>query len=212
MLRKIRVYGRLAKFLDRRVFEADVASAAEAVRFLVTNFPNLERHMADQHYRVSVGSYDLALEELHDPAGQQEIKVVPVMAGAGGGTGRILAGIGLIALSFLLPGAGAFGTFSLFGQAATAGGILTGIGTAASLIGASLVLGGVSQLLTPVPKVNQLTGGTAANTDQDPRKSYSFSGIQQTSRQGVPVPIVYGETLVGSVVISAGIDTVQVYG
>jgi predicted phage tail protein len=212
MLRKIRVYGRLAKFLDRRVFEADVASAAEAVRFLVTNFPKLERHMADQHYRVSVGGYDLALEELHDPAGQQEIKVIPVLVGAGGGTGKILAGIGLIALSFLLPGAGAFGTFSIFGQAATAGGILTGIGTAASIIGASLVLGGVSQLLTPVPKVNQLTGGTAANTDQDPRKSYSFSGIQQTSRQGVPVPIVYGETLVGSVVISAGIDTVQVYG
>jgi len=74
-----------------------------------------------------------------------------------------------------------------------------------------LVLGGVSQLLTPVPKVNQITSGTAANTDQDPRKSYSFSGVQQTSRQGVPVPICYGETLVGSVVISAGIDTVQVY-
>lgn len=209
MLRKIRVYGQLAKFLGQRIFEADVASAAEAVRFLVTNFPKLERHMADQHYRVSVGSYDLALEELHDPAGQQEIKVVPVMAGAGGGTGRILAGIGLIALSFLLPGAGAFGTFSLFGQAATAGGILTGIGTAASLIGASLVLGGVSQLLTPTPKIN-LPGTPQDNND--PRKSYSFSGIQQTSRQGVPVPIVYGETLVGSVVISAGIDTVQVYG
>lgn len=209
MLRKIRVYGQLAKFLGQRIFEADVGSAAEAVRFLVTNFPKLERHMADQHYRVSVGSYDLALEELHDPAGQQEIKVVPVMAGAGGGTGRILAGIGLIALSFLLPGAGAFGTFSLFGQAATAGGILTGIGTAASLIGASLVLGGVSQLLTPTPKIN-LPGTPQDNND--PRKSYSFSGIQQTSRQGVPVPIVYGETLVGSVVISAGIDTVQVYG
>jgi predicted phage tail protein len=193
MLRKIRVYGQLAKFLGQRIFEADVGSAAEAVRFLVTNFPKLERHMADQHYRVSVGSYDLALEELHDPAGQQEIKVVPVMAGAGGGTGRILAGIGLIALSFLLPGAGAFGTFSLFGQAATAGGILTGIGTAASLIGASLVLGGVSQLLTPTPKIN-LPGTPQDNND--PRKSYSFSGIQQTSRQGVPVPIVYGETLV----------------
>ena len=72
-------------------------------------------------------------------------------------------------------------------------------------VGASLVLGGVAQLLTPVPQMP-----TGANTDQDPRKSYSFSGIQQTSRQGVPVPIVYGETLVGSVVISAGIDTVQV--
>jgi hypothetical protein len=48
--------------------------------------------------------------------------------------------------------------------------------------------------------------------NNDPRKSYSFSGIQNTSRQGTPVPIVYGETLVGSVVISAGIDTVQVTG
>jgi predicted phage tail protein len=76
-------------------------------------------------------------------------------------------------------------------------------------VGASLVLGGVAQLLTPVPKVPQ---GAASNTDQDPRKSYSFSGIQQTSRQGVPVPVVYGETLVGSVVISAGVDTVQVAG
>jgi predicted phage tail protein len=83
MLRKIRVYGRLAKFLGQRVFEADVASAAEAVRFLVVNFPQLEKHMADQHYRVSVGSYDLTLDELHDPAGQQEIKVVPVLVGAG---------------------------------------------------------------------------------------------------------------------------------
>lgn len=205
MLRKIRVYGRLAKFLGRRVFEADVASAAEAVRFLVTNFPQLERHMADQHYRVSVGNYDLTLDELHDPAGQQEIKLVPVLTGAGGATGRILAGVGLIALSFLLPGAGAFGAFSVFGQAATAGGFLTGVGTALSLVGASLVLGGVAQLLTPTPKIPQ-----GSDTANDPRKSYSFSGVQQTSRQGVPVPIVYGETLVGSVVISAGIDTDRV--
>lgn len=209
MLRKIRVYGRLAKFLGQRVFEADVVSAAEAVRFLVVNFPQLEKHMADQHYRVSIGRYDLTMDELHDPAGQQEIKVVPVLVGAGGGTGKILAGIGLIALSFLLPGAGAFGTFSVFGQAATAGGILTGIGTAASLVGASLILGGVSQLLTPTPKIN--TPGTPQDNN-DPRKSYSFSGIQNTSRQGTPVPIVYGETLVGSVTISAGIDTVEVYG
>lgn len=209
MLRKIRVYGRLAKFLGQRVFEADVASAAEAVRFLVVNFPQLEKHMADQHYRVSVGKYALTMDELHDPAGQQEIKLVPVLVGAGGGAGRILAGIGLIALSFLLPGAGAFGTFSVFGQAATAGGILTGIGTAASLVGASLILGGVSQLLTPTPKINQ--PGTPQDNN-DPRKSYSFSGIQNTSRQGTPVPIVYGETLVGSVTISAGIDTVEVYG
>jgi predicted phage tail protein len=186
MLREIRVYGRLAKFLGRRVFRAEVATAAEAMRFLLVNFPQLERHMIDQHYRVSVGGYDLSLEELHDPAGQQQIKIVPVLAGAGA-VGRILAGVALLAIGFLVPGIGALGVKILIG------------------VGASLVLGGVAQLLTPVPQMP-----TGANTDQDPRKSYSFSGIQQTSRQGVPVPIVYGETLVGSVVISAGIDTVQV--
>ena len=56
MLRKIRIYGKLAKFIGKRVLHADVATAAEAVRFLVANWPELERHMADQHYRVSVGS------------------------------------------------------------------------------------------------------------------------------------------------------------
>jgi predicted phage tail protein len=197
MLREIRVYGRLAKFLGRRVFRADVANAAEAVRFLLANFPQLERHMTDQHYRVSVGSYDLATDELHDPAGQQQIKIVPVLAGAGA-VGRIIAGVALIALTIATGGFGG-AAIGLFGTGTLA------LGTVGMAIGASLVIGGVAQLLTPVPQMP-----TGANTEQDPRKSYSFSGIQQTSRQGVPVPIVYGETLVGSVVISAGIDTVQV--
>ena len=83
MLRKIKVYGQLAKFIGSRVLEADVATAAEAVRMLAANFPGLEKHMADQHYRVTVGSYDLTLDEIHDPAGQQDIMIVPVIAGAG---------------------------------------------------------------------------------------------------------------------------------
>jgi predicted phage tail protein len=186
MLRKIRLYGKLAKFIGHRVLEADVATAAEAVRFLLANWPELERHMADQHYRVSVGSYDLVADELHDPAGQQEIKIVPVMTGAGA-VGRIIAGIALVAVGLFVPGIGALGVQLLVG------------------VGASLVLGGAAQLLTPTSKIP-----TGPDTQNDPRKSYSFSGIQNTSRQGTPVPIVYGETIVGSVVISAGIDTVQV--
>lgn len=206
MLRKIKLYGPLAKFIGKRVLQADIASAAEAVRFLVANFPAVEQHMADQHYRVSVGEYDLTLDELHTPAGQQDIKIIPVVAGAGGSTGQILLGIGLVAASFLLPGAGLFGTTSIFGVSAAQGGaVLAGLGTAMSAVGASLILGGVSQLLSPVPVAAQ---GTNSNTD--PRKTYSFSGIQQTSRQGTPVPICYGLTLTGSVVVSAGIDTVQV--
>jgi predicted phage tail protein len=196
MLREIRVYGRLAKFLGRRKFMAEVATAAEAVRFLLANFPQLEKHMADQHYRVSVGGYDLAEDELHDPAGQQQIKIVPVFAGAGA-VGRIIAGVALIALA------------SFVGLGAVAGVALNSLVFG---VGVSLVLGGVAQLLTPVPKIGPTPNATGSNTDQDPRKSYSFSGIQQTSRQGVPVPVVYGETLVGSVVISAGVDTVQVAG
>lgn len=202
-MREIRVYGQLAKFLGKRVFRAEVASAAEAVRFLVTNFPQLERHMADQHYRVSVGSYDLSEDELHDPAGQQQIKIVPVLAGAGA-VGRIVAGVALVAAAFLFaPGALLAGGLLTLGAQAVP--IIAGIGI-------SLALGGVAQLLTPVPQINNLGANNSSQDNSDPRKSYSFSGIQQTSRQGVPVPIVYGETLVGSVVISAGIDTVQVTG
>jgi predicted phage tail protein len=194
MLRTIKLYGRLAKFVGQRVFKAEVASAAEAVRFLLANFPQLQKHMLDQYYRVSVGNYVLTLDELSDPAGQQEIRIAPVMTGAGA-TGRIIAGVALIALSFA-AGAGFFG-------AAFAKNI--GLFAAGKAIGASLVLGGVAQLLTPTPKINQ----PGPEDNNDPRKSYSFSGIQQTSRQGVPVPIVYGETIVGSVVISTGIDTEQ---
>jgi predicted phage tail protein len=193
MLSTIRIYGRLAKFLKRRVFKADVSSAAEAVRFLLANFPHLEPELSQGHYRVSVGAFDLSEDELGHPTGQQEIKIVPVVVGAGA-VGRIIAGVALIALSFAV-GAGAFG----LALAKNLGAIAVAKG-----IGISLALGGVSQLLSPVPTVPQ-----GPNTEQDPRKSYSFSGVQNTSRQGVPVPVVYGETLVGSIVISAGIDTVN---
>ena len=185
MLRKIKLYGKLAKFIGHRVLEADVATAAEAVRFLLANWPEVEKHMADQHYRVSIGAYDLDLEELHHPAGAAPISFVPVVAGAGA-TARIIAGIALVALALFVP-------LVAFGVALN--GVVLGIG-------ASLVLGGVAQLLTPTPTTSQDEG--------DPRKSFSFSGIQNVSRAGVPVPVVYGETLVGSVVISAGIDIVQV--
>ena len=176
MLRKIKLYGKLAKFIGKRVLEADVATAAEAVRFLLANWPELEAHMSDQHYRVSIGTYDLIAEELHHPAGAAPISFVPVVAGAGA-VGRIVP-------------AATFGLTSML---------------SIGLLGGSLILGGIAQLLTPTPKVAQ-----GIDSQDDPRKSYSFSGIQNTSRAGTPVPIVYGETIVGSVVISAGIDTVQV--
>jgi predicted phage tail protein len=191
MLRKIRLYGQLAKFVGHRVLEADVATAAEAVRFLLANWPELERHMSDQHYRVHTGGDDLALEELHNPA-SGDIKIIPVIAGAGA-VGRILAGIAIIAFAIVTAGAGIAG-LGLGFSASTAISI--------GLVGASLVIGGIAQLLTPSP--------TTSKDEGDPRKSFSFSGVQNTSRAGLPVPVVYGEMLVGSVVVSAGVDIVQV--
>ena len=195
MLRKIKLYGKLAKFIGHRVLEADVATAAEAVRFLVANWPELEAHMSDQYYRVSVGTYDLTAEELYDPAGAAPISFVPVVAGAGA-VGRIIVGVLLVAVAIAFPLIGV-------GAAAIAAGTTVGaVSASIALTGLSLIIGGISQLLTPTPKIS--------NDEGDPRKSFSFSGIQNTNRAGVPVPVVYGETLVGSVVISAGIDIVQV--
>ncbi|NCX55677.1 MAG: tail assembly protein [Burkholderiaceae bacterium] len=193
MLRTIRVYGQLAKFLGRKTFEASVRSAAEAVRFLLANFPELKAHMNDQYYKVIVGDYSLAINELHDPSGQQEIKIVPVIGGAGGEFGTIIAGLALVILSIAVPGLGL----------GLAGATVTQVG----VFGAGLILTGIAGLLTPTP-----TLPTGIDTQGDPRKSYSFSGVQNTSRQGLPVPICYGEVLVGSVVISAGIDTVDISG
>ena len=207
MLRKVRLYGQLAEFVGRKVIEADLSSAAEAVRMLIANFPELDRHMTDQHYKVLVGGGALTLDDLHNPVGREEIKIVPVIAGAGGNLSQILVGAALIGVSLAFPGGGLFGgtVFGFLGGPAASAGVLTAVGTGISYIGASLVLNGVAGLISPTPATPQ-----GPDTEQDPRKSFSFSGIQNTSRGGTPVPIVYGKTLTGSVVISAGIDTEQV--
>jgi hypothetical protein len=219
MLREVKVYGSLAKFLGQRKFLAEISSAAEAVRFLLANFPTLEQHMAQQHYRVVVNSLESDYDELHHPVGELgSVQIIPVVGGAGGGAGKILAGVGLIAAAIVLgPLAGGFLGLGL----GVGGGAVTGAigGVAASLIGSvgvALALGGVAQLLSPTPQIGQIGpanmgnfGSTTRDSELDPQKSYSFSGIQNTSAQGSPVPLIYGETFVGSVVISAGIDIDQ---
>jgi predicted phage tail protein len=195
MFRVIKVYGKLAKHLGQRSFKAVVKTPAEAIRFLLANFPDLRGVLSEGDYKVTVGRNQLELadhpEHLHFPVASQEpIRIVPVIAGAGG-VGKILAGVALIAAAIFIPGLG----LGLAGAAVTQVGLL----------GGALVLGGLSQMLTPTPTISQGTDG-----DNDPRKSYSFSGIQNVSRQGVPVPIIYGEVFTGSIVVSAGINTEEV--
>ncbi len=205
MLREIRVYGELALFMGVRSFMAEARDAAEAMRYLLVNFAGLESHMAQHDYRVLVGSYNIGEEELTHPVGRNIIRIIPVVAGAGG-VGKIIAGIAIVAAAILIPGLGL----------GLAGATVTQIG----VIGAGLALSGVSQLLTPVPRIappSTVNSGPASSppstmreSELDPQKSYSFTGIQNTSTQGTPVPIAYGEIIVGSVVISANVSTYEV--
>jgi predicted phage tail protein len=201
MLRKIKLYGKLAQFVGKRVLQAEVQNAAEAVRFLLANFPGLDQHMANQYYKVLVGADALTLDELHYPSGQQEIKIVPVIAGAGGNVGQIILGVALVAGAFLIPGLAAGAVLSgalSYGTAAA----IANVAVFGGFLGASLVLNGVAGLLTPTPSQPKL----GKDSDNDPSKSYFFNGVQNTSRQGLPVPVIFGEVITGSITISAGID------
>jgi len=199
MLRKVKMYGELAEFVGYKELDAVVKNPAEAIRFLVTNFPKLEAYMANKYYQVLVGEEDISREDLHNPIGQDDIHIVPVVSGAGGGGFRnILIGAALIGGAFLFSPL----TLKTFSTTAMGFGSSAGIAKGVAVIGGALVLQGVSEMLFPMPKPEM--------PEDDPRISFSFSGVQNTSRAGTAHPIVYGEVVTGSVVISAGIDTNQV--
>ncbi len=193
MLRKVKLYGELADFVGYKELDAVINSTADAIRFLISNFEGLEAHMANRHYQVLVGKEDIDETEINNPIGQSDISIVPVISGAGGGVGKTLLGVTLIGVSLATGG----------GFAALKAGGLTNVFSSIGLnVGVGLTLMGVSEMLFPLPKPPEL--------EQDPRISFSFSGIQNTSRAGTSHPIAYGEIVTGSVVISAGIDTNQV--
>ena len=204
MLRKLKLYGELAEFVGHKEFEIQVDSLGKAVSFLVNNFPQIEKFMNPQYYQVKVGNYAVDQEEIHHPIGQEDIHIVPVISGAGRGLGKILLGAALIAGAFILNPALSFS----FKSGVTGFGALSGVSgaitKAAVYLGGSLILSGVSDMLFPLPKPKEF------KSEQDPQLSFSFSGTQNTSRAGTPVPIVYGEIITGSVVISGAVDTQQV--
>tara|TARA_R100001086_G_scaffold132069_1_gene68587 strand:- start:388 stop:981 length:594 start_codon:yes stop_codon:yes gene_type:complete len=194
MLKKIKVYGRLRKFIGESVLEADVNSPLEAISFLHCNFKGLEKHMANQHYVINCGNLKIT-EDLLNLKTESDIQIIPLAHG-----------------NFLpiLLGAGA-----LFGASAiTAGSFLgsTLLVNALTAVGTSMLIEGVTQLVAPQQNMNS----AASNMDQtDPAalaSNYSFTGLTNVSRAGVPVNLAYGEILVGSITISNGVDTVQVEG
>ena len=203
MLRKIRLYGHLAEHCGQKVFKAVARTPAEAIRFLLCNFPELRSIMSGGHYTVAVGPHTLELgqspEQIKYPLmADDEIRIIPVVAGAGVKDLLFaIAGIALIGFAIASGGAGFSLAGSVPGFVAT-GATPSALAAAAGNIGIGLALTGIAGMLSPtVP---------TPDSDNDPRNNFSFSGIQNVSREGIPVPIAYGEVIVGSVVISAGLN------
>lgn len=179
MLREIRLYGELGRRFGR-LHRMAVSTPAEAIRALMANFPEFERALLEvaPGYRVLVGKKIMpGVEALYDPQHRDDcFKIVPMMAGAKKG--------------------GLFG-FIL-------GAVLTVVGVAFGQVwliqaGVGLMLGGVVQMLTPVPKMQ-------AGSDAPDKPSYLFNGADNITAQGNPVPVGYGRMIVGSVQLSVGID------
>lgn len=193
MLRTIKIYGHLAKHTGKRVFKALARTPAEAVKFLLCNYPSLRGVMQQGHYQVLVGSLDLqgATSNLHLPTGSSdEIRIVPVISGASffKTLGKFFIGAALVTAAFFMPGTALTIGASSFSTA----------GVAALSVGSALVLSSIADVISPPPKTPDF--------DDDPRNNYAFSGQTNVSREGVPVPVVYGETVVGSLVISLGLN------
>ena len=203
MLRKVRLYGELAEFVGHKEFEVQADSIAKVVSFLVNNFPQIEKYMNPKHYQVKVGTYAIDKDELHHPIGQETVHIVPVIAGAGRGVGKILLGAALIAGAFIFTPLSAGSFFSPIVAPGSFAAAMP-ITKAALALGGALVLSGVSDMLFPVPKPKEFS------SEEDPRLSFNFSGAQNTSRAGTPVPLVFGTMVTGSVVISGAVDTQQV--
>ncbi len=203
-MKVVKVYGVLRKRLGQCRFEFEVDTPAQAIKALCVNFPGLERWLIDSEqtgmgFRVTVGKERITPEDTSVavlPWSERDVfSIAPVLAGAGQGVGQIFLGIGLVALAFA-GGAGLFG-------AAFAKNL--GLFAALKTVGATLALGGVANLLSPQPTISMLERGKEAAR----LESFSFSGIVNTSQQGMPVPIVYGRAFVGSAVLSSGLDVAQ---
>ena len=186
-LKTIKVYGKLRKFLGQSTFEAAVSSPEQAFNFLKANFAGFESHMRSNFYKVKMNG-NVITQDLISLKGQGEIQIIPVAVGSD----FVFDFIG-DAFDFVVSNA------LPFVLAFTTG----GLGNLLLTVGLTLA---TELLSNNQPAQNQSSVG---DTDPRIRGSYNFSGIQNVSTSGVPVPILYGHVFSGSILISAGVDSAQ---
>jgi len=191
-LRPVRLYGKLgAKF--GRVHHLAVSSLSEAIRALEVILPGFRDYLIQSRemgiaFAVFYGKRNLSQDELM-LEGEGDIRIAPIIRGRkDGNVFQVVLGVVLIAVAAYFSGG--------LSLAFTSGGVWGAVAT----IGLSMVVGGVVGMLTPVPKMK--VQDSPENTP-----SALFNGPVNTTAQGHPVPVLYGELFIGSAVLSAGIHT-----
>ncbi|WP_047685460.1 MULTISPECIES: tail assembly protein [Xenorhabdus] len=182
-LRTVRLYGVLGTRFGR-VHQLAVSTPQEAIRALSVLVDGFERFLLTAKeqgltFAVFNGKRNISREELVF-SGQDDIRIAPMIIGSKN------AGVFQTILGAVMVVAGAFLWATPFGAPMV-------------MSGAGMMLGGVVQMLSPMP------GGLARREDPDNKPSYAFGGPVNTVAQGNPVPIGYGRRRIGGAIISAGI-------
>ena len=204
----IRLLGEAGRRFGRQ-FKLAVKTPAEAVRALCAQIPGL------REYFLQSGENGIAWRAITEhPEGLDEEQLLwplskrfvlaPIPVGKGG-VGKIIAGVAIVAFAIVTAGAGLFG----LGLGFSAG---TAIGIGA--VGASLIFGGIADLLTPTPKMPNVagpggigSGATSGRSREEQERSFTFDKSNANTQQGEVVPVLYGERIIGSLpVLSFGLE------
>lgn len=195
-VKTIKLSGSLAHRFGR-THRLAVVNAAEAVRALCATRPGFEKYLMESKdnglvFAVFTGKENIGENELCNPTGADVIRIVPIIAGSKkSGLLQVIVGAVMVVAGVIVGYA-----FGWTGVGAAVGKYMIGMGV-------SMMVNGIVQMLTPVPK-NQ-------ERKDDERKSYVFNGAVNVQAQGNCVPVLYGELFAGSVVVSAGISVEDNY-
>jgi predicted phage tail protein len=184
-------------------FELAVNTVREACNALALMIPGFREDVIgqdrDKYYKVIMGNvnngFNLSEDDIQTFHTSKDIHIIPVVSGAKD------RGVGKIIFGALLFGAGAIMGFGSSGFTLTGTSATTGVQVAR--LGVGIALAGVGQMLSPSPTVT-------SSEPADSRESFLFNGATNRSTQGCSIPLTYGKFMIGSVVVSAGIDTEDV--
>jgi predicted phage tail protein len=200
MLIKVKLLGELGRRFGRS-YSFVAHSPKDVISALSYQIDGFKQYLMDAHERniafklVNDTAEGMDYEQVLMPC--KRLVIAPIVVG-GGSVGKILLGIGLIALSFVSFGSTAFAGIGAAFKAGAVAGTASGSMLAFKL-GATLLFSGIAELLAPSP-----SGG-------NDKESFLFDRADNTTNQGTPVPVLYGKFLATSpALVSSSVTTYQV--